>query len=89
MPVHRHHAGPHPSRRLYRSSSHLMPFPRPDRQEIDVAGSAPGGKRQEQWDVRSQLGKGSAGVVYKGVWRGLDVAIKRVMFQVLFPGGVG
>eukprot|EP00798_Chlamydomonas_sp_ICE-L_P009630 gene9630-7544_t len=42
-----------------------------------------GGEEELQWEVHSQLGKGAYGVVYKGTWRGLEVAVKRVIFQLL------
>ena len=32
--------------------------------------------------MHNQIGKGAFGVVYQGTWRGLDVAIKRTIFQV-------
>ncbi|GAX77871.1 hypothetical protein CEUSTIGMA_g5313.t1 [Chlamydomonas eustigma] len=35
------------------------------------------------WEVTEQLGRGGYGTVYKGTWRGLQVAIKRVIFQVM------
>ena len=35
-----------------------------------------------QWKIVSELGTGASGAVYRGLWRGQDVAIKRVMFQV-------
>jgi len=38
---------------------------------------------EAQWEVHSQLGKGAYGVVYKGTWRGLEVAVKRIIFQLL------
>eukprot|EP00798_Chlamydomonas_sp_ICE-L_P015533 gene15533-21624_t len=38
---------------------------------------------EQQFEVHSQLGKGAFGVVYKGTWRGLEVAIKRIIFQLL------
>ena len=34
------------------------------------------------WQMHNQIGKGAFGVVYRGTWRGLDVAIKRTIFQV-------
>ncbi|GAX77870.1 hypothetical protein CEUSTIGMA_g5312.t1 [Chlamydomonas eustigma] len=35
------------------------------------------------WEVTEELGKGGYGAVYKGHWRGIPVAIKRVIFQVM------
>ncbi|KAG2432162.1 hypothetical protein HXX76_009084 [Chlamydomonas incerta] len=31
--------------------------------------------------ITGELGRGAQGVVYRGVWRGLDVAVKSVLFQ--------
>ena len=42
--------------------------------------------QQAQWEIVSELGKGGSGAVYRGVWRGLDVAIKRVVFQIVGGG---
>ncbi len=36
------------------------------------------------WQMHKQIGKGAFGVVYRGTWRGLDVSIKRTIFQVGF-----
>uniref|UniRef100_A0A7R9Z8R5 Protein kinase domain-containing protein n=1 Tax=Chlamydomonas euryale TaxID=1486919 RepID=A0A7R9Z8R5_9CHLO len=41
---------------------------------------------ESAWEVTGTLGKGGFGVVYKGVWRGLDVAIKRIIFQMMEGG---
>ena len=40
------------------------------------------------WEVHQQIGKGAYGVVYLGSWRGMQVAIKRTIFQVIisWPG---
>ncbi|KAL6759178.1 kinase-like domain-containing protein [Haematococcus lacustris] len=38
--------------------------------------------------LHAQLGSGSHGTVYRATWRGLDVAVKRVLFQQL-AGGEG
>ena len=40
------------------------------------------------WEVHQQIGKGGYGVVYLGSWRGMQVAIKRTIFQVIisWPG---
>ena len=37
---------------------------------------------ESPWEVKEMIGKGGFGVVYKGTWRGLEVAIKRVIFQM-------
>ncbi|GAX77869.1 hypothetical protein CEUSTIGMA_g5311.t1 [Chlamydomonas eustigma] len=36
-----------------------------------------------KWEAKQLIGRGGYGSVYKGTWRGLEVAIKRVIFQVL------
>ena len=37
------------------------------------------------WEVHQQIGKGAYGVVYLGSWHGMQVAIKRTIFQVVTP----
>ena len=39
------------------------------------------------WELHSEIGKGAFGIVFRGVWRGLDVAIKRIILQVGGAGG--
>ncbi|KXZ53579.1 hypothetical protein GPECTOR_6g496 [Gonium pectorale] len=39
--------------------------------------------------ITGELGRGAQGVVYRGVWRGLPVAVKSVLFQHLSGGGGG
>jgi predicted Ser/Thr protein kinase len=33
-------------------------------------------------ELTSYLGQGAYGVVFKGTWRGLEVAVKRLLMQV-------
>jgi len=46
----------------------------------ELSGSAAGSG--PSWELYERIGKGSFGVVYRGMWRGLEVAIKRTIFQV-------
>ena len=49
--------------------------------EISKGGTVEG-QSKPAWTVHEQIGKGGFGVVYRGTWRGLDVAIKRIVLQV-------
>ncbi|GLC41719.1 hypothetical protein PLESTM_001232400 [Pleodorina starrii] len=57
------------------------------------AGSAGSGSSQQQGDpvltITGELGRGAQGVVYRGVWRGLDVAVKSRLLQCGLLGGGG
>ncbi|PNH11708.1 Serine/threonine-protein kinase ULK2 [Tetrabaena socialis] len=45
--------------------------------------------RDPDLEVRAVLGRGSFGVVYSGVWRGLPVAVKTVIVPAAVAGGGG
>ena len=47
-----------------------------------IQGGTMEGQSKPAWEVHEQIGKGGFGVVYRGTWRGLDVAIKRIVLQV-------
>ena len=51
------------------------------REEIIKVGTVEG-QIKPAWAVHEQIGKGGFGVVYRGTWRGLEVAIKRIVLQV-------
>ncbi|KXZ43669.1 hypothetical protein GPECTOR_83g281 [Gonium pectorale] len=71
------------------SSLLLSALPTPDRAGDGAAGTAAAGGTQPgssapallRVTVTGELGRGAQGVVYRGTWRGLPVAIKNVLFQ--------